>query len=118
MIQQVVRRYTFSAQHRLDSVGPPNNVLHAHRYSVEVLAERDVHPAELVVDTEQLDEVWASIGLADDSWPLHNLNDLYTDTSVEGLSRAWLARFSTKVVEVVEVTVWEDHQRAGRATLR
>lgn len=107
----VARRYTFAARHRVEGLAPPWNETHDHDYTVEVVAEAQA-PADgsMVVDTDQLDAVWQTLGADLDGTDLNDATP--TDTTVEALAAWMLDHFPAPVNEV---TVWEDNQRWGRA---
>jgi 6-pyruvoyl-tetrahydropterin synthase len=109
----VARRYRFHAYHSVPSLPPPWCDTHSHNYTVEVVAA-DESDTEVVVDTDQLDACWAKIG---PGYPnrTRDLNDTHDSTTVEALARAWLDGFASTIPQVVEVTVWEDDDRWGRA---
>lgn len=112
----VARRYTFSATHHLDGLPPPYCDPHSHLYTVEVVAEGELDDDGMVIDTAALDARW-------DEYRRHfegqDLNVTLRDdgpTTVEQISDNLLHVFRRDVSEmVVEVTVWEDSDRWGRA---
>lgn len=119
----VARRYSFVATHELDVPGiddPAWTERHGHRYTVEVVAEVGAAPGEgvaVVVDTDLLDDAadYVLEGL-DGS----NLNEsVGGPTSVEDLAQRFLLRLRERpgTERLVEVSVWEDDDRRGRARL-
>jgi 6-pyruvoyl-tetrahydropterin synthase len=108
----VARRYFFTAEHWVPWLPEPWNQPHVHSYTVEVVASGDLDSGGLVVDTDLIDDLWRVALQPDEN---HTLNAQYSDTTVEGLSRMWLAEFRDRLQQVVSVTVWEDDNRWGRA---
>jgi hypothetical protein len=118
MTVTVARRYQFTATHSLPMLGPPWNEPHSHRYTVEVVAEstrctdlgEDVLPG--FFDTDILDAAWNAIA------PRHGADldvDWPGDSTVESLASDFLAALGAFDLPVIEVTVWEDDNRWGRA---
>jgi 6-pyruvoyl-tetrahydropterin synthase len=111
----VARRYFFDATHHVPAANPPWSEPHDHRYTVEVVAEGHMNLDAMVVDTDDIDAVWKDIhGLVNNA-DLNEALDKLEETTVEEISYWMLEEF--KSVGVVEVTVWEDEDRWGRARL-
>lgn len=110
----VARRYTFTAAHRVEGLPEPWCSTHEHRYTVEVVCERELGKGEsIVIDTDVLDAVGYALANDLDGQDLNDATP--TDTTVEGLAAWLLGRFSEAAAHVREVTVWEDDTRWGRA---
>lgn len=117
----VARRYTFRGRHHLPQLAAPWNQPHEHTYTVEVEASGPYQRGSLValvVDTDRIDEAWATLALPDDpAVPVQDLDERYgaERTTVEALATRWLSELSQRVPQVSAVTVWEDDERWGRA---
>ena len=109
----VARLYRFGAYHLVPSLPEPWCSTHYHDYTVEVVAQSSTKD---LVDTDWLDAAWRTIGPDGLPGQARNLNDHFADTTVEALAENWLIEFQAAVPEVVQVTVWEDDTRWGRAS--
>lgn len=109
MTTHVARRYSFTAWHHLDGFAEPWCNHHMHVYTVEVVA---LSSADERLDTDDLDDAWQSLAPRENE----DLNVHHHDTTVEELAAEWLSDLRGMVPQIVEVTVWEDRERWGRAT--
>ena len=101
----VTRIYRFEAAHRLPEGFGKASGLHGHSYTVRVELEGG-YP------TETLDRFWAGLSSTFD----HKLlNDVFDDTTVEGLAESLLVRLGS-ACPVLAVEVQEGDLRFGRAT--
>lgn len=102
--------YRFHASHQVEGLAPPWCNEHEHDYTVEVVAYGG---APVVVDTDDLDEVWMYLKVFCEG---KHLNDtMGGTTTVEDLAKQFLSEFRDNVSEVRKVTVWEDDTRWGSA---
>jgi 6-pyruvoyl-tetrahydropterin synthase len=97
MTVTVTRIYTFEAAHALPvEFGGPATRLHGHTYTVRVTVPGGTR-------TEDLDGCWRDTVHPDVDHAL--LNEVFQDTTVEGLAATWLehfAHFDATAVEVQE----------------
>lgn len=96
----VGRLYRFRATHSLPDFPEPWCFPHEHDYTVEVVAVGGT-------PTDTLDEWWSTYPTR---WPV--LDERFKPSTVENIAE-WLLSEAPRTV--LEVVVWEDRQRWGRA---
>lgn len=110
----VARRYTFWAHHHVEGAPEPWCNDHGHTYTVEVVAEGDSTDRNgMVIDTDLLDRVWS--GIVNDIEGTDLNATTAGSTTVEDLAQEWLSVYRAAADTVVEVKVFEDDERWGRA---
>lgn len=104
----VWRRYRFQAAHRLPHVplGHKCRRLHGHGFEVIVHADRDLHGADLSIDYDWLDELWAPIAGQVNYRCLNDVPGLENPTSE--LISSWLwKRLKPELAALSWITVYE-----------
>jgi 6-pyruvoyl-tetrahydropterin synthase len=113
MTTEVARRYRFRGKHHLPGFPEPWCEVHEHDYTVEVVAVSPV--GDVHVDTDRIDQAWRFIK-SDTDGP-YDLDAFGPEnTTVEALAQRWLRMFRYEIPSTVQVSVWEDDDRWGRAT--
>lgn len=95
----VARVYRFHGEHSLPGFSEPWCFPHRHDYIVEVVVGGGT-------PTELLDEKWEQVGVSE----VVDVNAIWSPSTVEKISEDLLEHFGA-----LQVTVWEDGQRWGRA---
>lgn len=107
-MNQVARRYQFTATHHIPGLARPWSDVHQHLYAVEVVAQG---VGAMIVDTDEMDARWREIQPGDDLDLAYGAEN----TTVEALAQRWLRGFRERLPMVSRVVVWEDQSRWGAA---
>jgi 6-pyruvoyl-tetrahydropterin synthase len=99
---EVARRYEFLGRHSVPGLPEPWRSPHDHRYTVEVVARGE---SPIVVDTDEIDRAWESIGPASSDprvrWDFDELFGEHFLTTVEQLAEHWLGGMIAAVGPVI-----------------